>query len=522
MNRFALLVAAVFGLNLFGKLLGFLRIQQIGAQIGMSEIADSLFLALIVISFWEAFILSGAVIPTLTSEYPRRAKEFGEFRAIEEAVNLLIAFLIGSVLIFLSLFFFGDSLASVIAPGMSDDTRASFAAIVRALSPTPVFATLTLLLAGLNRLHGGEVHFAISAILINAMSLPVLVWGGAYWPDLETLAVSYGRAISAATAVASLYQLFAMRSDLRRAVAASFFARFRPSGIISGTSNRTIAHYFPLILPLSIGVGAQEVNTIVDAGFASTVSAGGIASLGLADRLTKIVLAVLGGAIFVVCEPRWSKLLANTASLSPVEQISKDSVAIVSVVIPVYISIGFLAPELTGLAFDYGQMTDAYTAAIAGLVPWLAGAGFFAFLNVTLSRALIFDRRPGEVLKVNVAAVAVNFLLDMVLVDRYGLRGIVGATLAVTILQQFTLLVLGRKLRAVKSVAIGAWSLATVLTALFSTISIFAAMRYFVDVAPLYRILAGSLSAVLGALIGFAVAAAIRRASHKSSNGTQC
>lgn len=517
-NRFASLVAFAFGLSLFGKFLGFMRVQQIGAQIGFSEVADSLFLALMLTALWEAVVLSGGVIPTFTSEFPRRARDFGQSRAIGETVNLLIFFLLLASLVSLSMFFFGESIASVMAPGMSDSGRKMFASIAGALSPVPVLATLKIFLSGINRLHGGEVHYTISAILINGLSLPVLIWGGAFLPDLESLAVFYGLAISGASAIASIYQLAVMRSDLRRSIATSLRARLKLDGLSSDESSRAITHYLPLIVPLSVAAGAQEVNAIVDAGFASTVSAGGITMLGLADRLTKIVLAVLGGAIFVVCEPRWSKLLAYSASSTPIDQISKDAVAIVAVVIPVYISIGFLAPEIVRLAFGYGQMTDASVRGVAMLVPWLAAAGYFAFLNVTLSRALVFDRRPGAVLKVNLVAVIANFALNMLLVKRYGLSGIVGATLTVTILQQFSLLFLGRKLRAVRSVAKGTWSWTSVLAASLSAIAVFATTRFFLDDAPLYRLLAGSFSAALGALIGFAIVAAGHRALHNSGN----
>ncbi len=489
MARHTNLVIGVFCLNLAGKFLGFLRVQQISVQLGVTYVADALFLALIVVALWEAVVMSGACIPSLTAAFVRWTNARNTDHAIRKTVRLCSAFVLLATLITVLVFIFAETIAHVIGPGLSDEGTASFVRIVRALSLTPIFASVTLFLAAINRLHHGEMHFAAVAIIVNMLSLPVLILGPHWFDDATSVAVAYCASITIASAIATIYQLAFMNREIRVSVVSALTTELGVTGPRLQKILADCREFFPLWLPLLGAVGALEINSIIDMAFASTVQEGGAAGLSYADRLTKIVLAVLGGAIFVVADPRWSKLLSKHDGEHIKAEITQDVQAIVVVIAPLYLALFMLPVEIANFAFGYGRMDESAISLVAQLIPWLALAGFMSFLSLAMSRALTFEQLPGLILRVNLVAIVLNVILNYLLIPILGIVGIAVATFIMALVQLFFLSVGGRKVRAARSVIRGIIGAPALFCGLAAGLTMWACQTMIAELWPVFRIL---------------------------------
>lgn len=424
-------VVAIVVLNILGKLLGFLRIQQISAQMGVSFVADALLLALTIMALWEAVAISGACLPVLTSRFVEWERQLGTAGAVGRTTHVGITVVAIAAMLSLSLLIGAPWLVGLIAPGMEEDARALFAKLVTALSLSPVFATLALVLAAITRLHGGAVYFAMTAIIVNGISLPVLLLGPLFdWSAAQT-AFSYCLAISIAAVLAALFQWRVLRDDLRSQVVAAVAELWARSEESKTQFKASLAAFLPFWPPLIAAVAAQEINSVVDLGFASTTRPGAIAAYGYADRLTKIIAAVLIAAIFVVLDPRWSRLIHGNPNQRRPEQLSRDIFALLMVATPCYALLCFKGADAAQLVFGYGAMQQGGIEEVASLVSVLAAAGGFAVLSLVCVRILTFTHRTGRILAVNLGLVPANFVLNSLLVERFGLLGVAFATLVV-------------------------------------------------------------------------------------------
>ena len=213
------------------------------------------------------------------------------------------------------------------------------------------------------------------------------------------------------------------------------------------------------MLPMLLGLGVFQVNTLLDGLLAFTLSApadapgavlhlfgfeaaypirtGGVTTLTLAQRLYQFPLGVFGIAIATAIFPRLSAAAGRPGAFS---RTLRRGVWL-SLWIGVPASVGLLAVRLplARVVFERGAFDAADAAAVARVLTGYASAVWAYMLMHLWTRAFYAHDDAATPLKVAVAAVGLNLALNLTLVWPLGAAGLAWSTAASAVAQTLVL-----------------------------------------------------------------------------------
>jgi putative peptidoglycan lipid II flippase len=199
--------------------------------------------------------------------------------------------------------------------------------------------------------------------------------------------------------------------------------RLRWHGMNEAT--REVAHqYGPVLLS---GVVASS-GLLVDQSMAAMLSAGSVSALVYANRFVSVVLTLLAGAVSTAVVPYFSRMIAHRdwAGCRHTLRVWLGLTALVSVPITTALIAG--AHLLIRLAFQHGAFGERDTAAVTPvLVMYALQIPFFVVSRVHY-RFLVAMRRTDLVLYCGVLNLALDVVLNLVLMRHFGVAGIALAT----------------------------------------------------------------------------------------------
>jgi putative peptidoglycan lipid II flippase len=409
-GRSAALVAAGI---LLSRLVGFVRERVFAHYFGNSAAADAVRAALKIPNLIRNLLgegtLSASFIPVyarlLESEDPRAA------RALAGAVASIL--LVASALAALLGIALAPAITAIVAPGFDPQTRRLTTTLVRIIFPGSGLLVLAAWCLGiLNTHHRFFLPYA-APTLWNVVQIAVLVVAGA--------AVAGGDlAVWLAWGVlgGSLLQLVVQVPAALRL--AGGFA-FRPSLRVAGVSDVMTAW-----TPVVIGAGVAQISSLVDTQLASLLPTGAVASLGYAQLLTNLPIALFGVSVAASSLPDLSRDAADARG-----RLAEGFRRIVFFVLPCTVGFFTMGEPVVRLLYQTGSFTARDTFVVSsvlaayslGLIGWatvkLFASGFYA----------LRDTRTPVV--VAATAVVVSVVLSYVLMQRIGVTGIgLGASVA--------------------------------------------------------------------------------------------
>ena len=204
-----------------------------------------------------------------------------------------------------------------------------------------------------------------------------------------------------------------------------------------------------LMGPAIIGAAAVQVNVFVNTSFASAiidpatgvVANGPVSWLNYAFRFLQFPIGVFGVAIATATLPTLSRSTANP-NFEEFRQTLAHSLALVFLLcIPSAVGLAVLAQPIVALVFEHGKFTAFDTAqtanALAAYAIGLAGYGAIKVLSPAFY-ALGDARTP---MLISLGSIVVNYVMNSLLVGRFGHVGLAFSTSAVALVN-FLLLAL--------------------------------------------------------------------------------
>lgn len=136
--------------------------------------------------------------------------------------------------------------------------------------------------------------------------------------------------------------------------------------------------------PATIGVGMQQISSVVDTLLASLLMTGSVSYLYYADRLNQLPLALVGIALSTALLPHLSKALKQPDGLEASRVFAQTSVAALTLALAAAIGLFALADELMSVLFERGAFTahDAHMSALA-LMAYSVGLPAFILVKIT-------------------------------------------------------------------------------------------------------------------------------------------
>ncbi len=393
----------VGGLTSISRLFGLLREMLMSHFLGASVIADAFIVAFKFPNFFRRFFAEGAFNAAFVPEFAGVLASQGKLQA-KEVANQVFTWLTCILCIFVGLVvIFTPSIIHIIAPGFCDtpDRLAYAIEFTRITFPYILFISLAALLSGvLNSLNRFAAAAATPVLLNIFMILALLL-----------VVEKPGFALCVGVISAGVVQFM----WLYYAAAKQGFNLRLQKPVLSPSVSRILT----LMVPGAIGAGVMQINIFVDMILASTLPTGSLSFLYYADRLNQLPLSVFGVAIGTVLLPNLSKALRLGNNKDAVNLQEKAISLGLRLSIPSALGLVLLAYPIINLIYGHGSFSSESVMATApalaafaiGLPAYILSkvftTGFFAMQNT---------KTP---LKIGLITVAVNLLLNLLLIGQF-------------------------------------------------------------------------------------------------------
>jgi putative peptidoglycan lipid II flippase len=282
----------------------------------------------------------------------------------------------------------------------------------------------------LNSLH----RFFLPALSPAMFNVATIVCAFALVPLMPAFGLPEIAAIAIATILGGVGQIAVQWPSLRRE---GF--RYRP---ILDFRDPALREILRLMGPGTLGLAAVQINVLVNTSLASTQEQGAVSWLQYAFRLMYLPIGLFGVSIATAALPSISQQAADTDKSAMRATISSGLRMMLMLNVPATVGLIVLAYPIVELLLEYKKFLPADTAATAAALIYYAPGliGYSAVKIASPSFYALNDSRTPVV--VSVASVALNLVLNLVLVGTMGYRGLALGTAIAAMFNAVVLLAL--------------------------------------------------------------------------------
>ncbi len=408
-GRSAALVAAGIFLS---RLVGFVRERVFAHYFGNSAAADAVRAALKIPNLIRNLLgegtLSASFIPVyarlVESDDPRAARALAGAVASILLVASAVAALLGIAL--------APAITAVVAPGFDPETRRLTTTLVRIIFPGSGLLVLAAWCLGILNTHRRFFLPYAAPTLWNVVQIAVLIGVGG-------VAMGGDLAVWLAWGVlgGSLLQLVVqVPQAVRLAGGLAFHPSFRVDGVPDVLKAWT---------PVVIGAGVAQISSLVDTQLASLLPTGAVASLGYAQLLTNLPIALFGVSVAASSLPELSRDAADERGRELLRaRLAEGFRRIVYFVLPCAVLFAVMGAPLVQLIYQTGSFTRRDTDLVAGVLTAYS-IGLIGWATVKLFASGFYALRDTRTPVITAASsVVVAVVLSYVLMQRLGPAGI--------------------------------------------------------------------------------------------------
>ncbi len=200
-----------------------------------------------------------------------------------------------------------------------------------------------------------------------------------------------------------------------------------------------------LMLPIAITLGILNFNALIDLYFAQFVSSEAAAELHFAFRLYTLPQGIFAVTIGTVLFPSLSRFAAQHDTVRFRETLSTGVRQMIFVSLPFLAWFTVLATPIIRVLFQRDAFTVADTSAVAPVLAAFSLGLTFANVNMLFNRSFQSMQRPWLPLYVGLVNLALNALLDWLLLGPLGASGIALSTSLVSLFNTVALAYLLRR-----------------------------------------------------------------------------
>ena len=362
--------------------------------------------------------VSTVVIPCYSKELYRKDKK----AAARYASNLMTV--ICAVTFILVIFgeLFAKYIILLFAPGMSHAARSMTVLLFRIVLPTVVLTELMNINTGILNVHKSFVLPSLTSNLLNITFVTCIV----------ILADKYGIYAAVVGTVIGTCLEFAYSVLLRR--------RFLRYEFVLDLNDGAMIESFKMSFPVFIGIGAAEINKLVDRMVSSFLQEGSISTLNYASKLSSAISTLLITGITTVIYPEFSKSSAEDDDKSMAEMFSFSMNMFILIIVPIIAGGALLNKEIIKIVYGRGAFgMDAVDRTAPLFVCYLICLLFTTFRQ-TSSRVFYSYGDTKTPMKNSIIGIIINIILNVILGYFIGTLGLALATTIATAIISFLLL----------------------------------------------------------------------------------
>ncbi len=416
------------------RILGFVREAVMMTLFGQNYLTDAYRAAFSIPDFIYLLLvggaLSAALIPVFTT-YISTGREAEAWESVSVVFNYIVLLLL--ILIALA-YFFTAPLIRLLAPGLPPAYAALAISLTHIMFIQTFFMALSGIAQGILNSYNRFAAPALGSVLYNFF---IIILGVALFRQLGIHAFAVGVVIGAMVN-------FAVQIPALRQVGVHYHFRF-------DYKNPGFVKIMILMVPVLLGLSVAQLNLFVTQNLASSVGAGMMSALNLAQKIMNLPVGIFGAAIATAIFPTLTALTARGDMTGFRRSSSLGLRAIFLVTIPSAFGLAAIGEPLIKLLFQQGQFTAAMAHTTSQVLLYFC-VGLAAYAGImVLNRSFYALKDTLTPLLAAAATIALNVILSLQLADLMGVRGL---ALAISLAGIFNLLVLWAALR-IKSGPLG-------------------------------------------------------------------
>lgn len=427
-------VGTIGGLTAVSRVFGFIRDMLLARVLGAGLAADAWQLAFTLPNTFRRLFAEGAFSVAFVPMYSRALHGEGGEEAADRFAGDVLAVFVWVLLGF-------SAVAMLAMPGIVwllareyQEVPGKFelsVSLSRITFPYLMLVSLVAMLSGLLNARSRFAPGAFAPVLLNLVLIGGIVTGHFLrenWTGSD-VTVAYAQAV--ALAIAGVAQLAYMAWATRRAGVhlKITLPRFTPE----------VRRLGILILPATFGAGIYQISQLVDTFFATSLPQGSLTLLKMADRLNQMPLGIFGIALGTAILPMLARHI-HQGHAAEAQRLQANAVEIGTLLtLPAAAALAICAPAFVTAFFVGGRMTPEDGAVMADIVVALV-CGLPAYVLVKVFQPAFFSREDTRTpVWVAAGALAINIAVNFMVVPRYGIVGLAGATAFTATLNVLTL-----------------------------------------------------------------------------------
>jgi putative peptidoglycan lipid II flippase len=397
------------------RVLGFVRDIAIAARLGAGPEADAFFVALKLPNFFRRLFGEGAFAAAFVPLFAGALAGEGAAAARRVAEGALSVMVAALALLTLAAILFMPEAMTLLAPGFIDEPF-RFGLAVELTRITFPYLLLICVVALLSGVLNGLDRFAAAAaapVLFNLCLIAGLFAAPA-------LGIGGAQGLAWGVAAAGVAQLLLVAAAVSRAGL--------PLALPVPRLTPEVRTLLSRMVPGAIGAGVTQINLMIDVIIASLLPQGAIAFLYYADRVAQLPLGVIGTAVGTALLPALSRQVRMGEGARAGETQNRAVELALLLTLPAAAGLIAAALPIVSVLFERGAFAaEASVATARALAAY--GFGLPAFVLVKVFAPGFFARGDTKTpVKVAVACVALNLVLNLALIRPLGHVGIALAT----------------------------------------------------------------------------------------------
>ena len=408
--------AGVTGIaTLTSRILGLVRDQVLAALFGAGSDMDAFIVAFRIPNLVRDLFAEGAMSAAFVPTFTRRLTLNGKEDAWRLGNNLINALVVVTGALVVAGMIFAAPIVTAYAHDFSrtPDKLELTITLTRVLLPFLTMVAVAAAAMGmLNSLH----HYFVPALSPALFNVATIVGAFALVPLMPALGLPRITAIAIAALAGGALQVAVQWPSLWRE---GF--RYRPT---LDARDPGLHQVLILMGPGTIGLAATQVNLFVNTLLATSQGTGAVSWLSYAFRLMYLPIGLFGVSIATATLPAVSRHAA-VGDRDGIRQTVAQAIAMMMVLnIPATFGLLVLAEPIVRLLFERGRFLPSDTAATAAALRFYA-VGLAGYAATRIVSPIFYAVRQSRVpVIVGVATIAVNIVLNVLLVKALGFRGL--------------------------------------------------------------------------------------------------
>ncbi|MCL6087916.1 MAG: murein biosynthesis integral membrane protein MurJ [Actinobacteria bacterium] len=416
-------------ITLFSKISGLVRDQIMAGYFGISYETDAFTWAYFIPNLFRVLFAESIIIAAFIPVYTLYLKKGNSAEVNDFVSSVTNIFILVFTIISAFIFIFSTPIGTLLLKiSGSNFDISSFSAMNRIMIFSLVVMSISGLLTSILNSHNKFTVPAAAPFVMNAVSIVFVVLLA---KNISIASMAIG--VMAGSILEVIIQMPQIRSTNLKY---KFNINFK---------NKAVREIFGMMVPIMLSLGAVQINNGVDNFFALSLGPGNTTALSLSWRVANLPLGLFSVAIITVLYPHISRQAADENQKGLKESLSLGLREIGYMMIPASLGIIILANPIIKILFERYQFTSADTAKVSGILIFHSiGLLFFGILMI-LNRIFYSFRNVRTPLKVAIASIGVNFLLDWILIKFLNVGGVALSTSIVGAINVIVLLIILRK-----------------------------------------------------------------------------